>query len=97
LPDNTGGIDKPPKGREIVYDEPALIALLLYKDSPRFDDRISALEWALWLGAEDYPLVYGGRIRVARLPSEGDDVPMRAFFEIESDNCVVIRTIETVE
>lgn len=84
LPDNTGGIDKPPNGREIVYDEPALLALLLHKDLPRFDDRIAALEWALWLGAEDFPLVYGNRIRVARLPVEGDD-------------CVVIRAIEPVE
>jgi len=97
-PDSTDGPDSPLRGREIVYDDPALVALLEHKDLPRFDARLSALEWGLWLDAEDFPLVDGfERLRVARLPGREGESTLRVFFEIESDDVVLIRAIEPVE
>ena len=97
-PDSTDGPDRPLRGRDIVYDDPTLVALLEHKDLPRFDDRLSVLEWALWLDAEDFPLVDGfERLRVARLPGREGESTLRAFFEIESDDLVVVRAIELVE
>lgn len=71
------GTDNPLHGRDIVYDEPALVSLLEYKDLPRFDDRLSILEWALWLAADDFPVVDGfERLRVARI-YRAREVPRR--------------------
>jgi hypothetical protein len=57
---------------------------------------LAALEWALWLGADDFPIVDGfRRLRVARISGFGVAPPIRAFFEIDGV-IVTIKWIETV-
>jgi len=58
---------------------------------------MAILEWALWLDAEDFPLIDGfTRLRVARLPGIDSDPILRVFFEIE-DGTVTILAVEAVD
>ena len=82
--------------REIVYDDRVLLQLSGLGDLKRLDERMSALEWAVWLDAEDFPMVDGTSLRVARVHGVACEPTLRIFFEIESDHVVVIHWVEPI-
>ncbi len=83
--------------REIVYDEQCLIYLVTPDQVKRLDERLAAVEWALWLDAEDFPLIHGfQRLRVARVNGFGVEPTLRIFFEVDNGT-VTVKWIEPID
>lgn len=84
--------------REIAYDHRALHQLITIGggEMRHLDARMAVLEWALWLNAEDFPVIDGFRtIRVTRLPGHDKEPTLRVFFDVEN-GAVTILWIDTV-
>ena len=82
--------------REIVYHQRCLPFVVNHPDVKRFDERMAALEWALWLDAEDFPVVARYPwLRVARINGFGIEPTLRIFFEIENGT-VTVHWIEAI-
>ena len=81
--------------RRQVFEDPAFTAQLNHLGNiKRFDERLRAITWALWLDAEQYPLIAAGEtLRVGFLRGTGDEPPLSVWYDIEGDE-VILRWIE---
>ena len=84
--------------REIADDGQYFDQLRALGDVARLDERLRGLHWALWLDAEDFPVVEGFKtLRVARLHGYGAIPTLMVLFNIERTEKVILRWIEIVE
>lgn len=84
--------------RREVFETPEFTEQLGRIDNvKRLDERLEGLTWALWLDAEDFPLVVeGNRLRIAELRGFGVEPTLSVWFEIDGGN-VILRWIEPTE
>lgn len=77
--------------REIIDDPKFTAKLAQLGNIQRLDERLEGVLWALWLDAEDFPLVSpDATVRVAPIRATGDEPPLSVWFEIEGPNVILL-------
>lgn len=83
-------------GRRGIVETPEFTAELQKLGCRRLDERLDGLVYALWVDAEEFPLVSNGhRLRIATVLSYSEEPPLSVYFAIEGDT-VLLHWIEPI-